>query len=119
MKWLLLFLIPAGLFAQHPPDEDSPGYQEMMDTLSLNNIKPQFLWSMFQLEKEAVFNFFEYRNAYGYFVHVEELYFIEGIDTLIVNRVLSALPLNGFNVPKNAALLKAQFRHSASSWSAN
>ena len=119
MKWLLLFLIPAGLFAQHPPDEDSPGYQEMMDTLSLNNIKPQFLWSMFQLEKEAVFNFFEYRNAYGYFVHVEELYFIEGIDTLIVNRILSALPLNGFNVPKNAALLKAQFRHSASSWSAN
>ena len=119
MKWLLMFLIPTGLFAQYPPDENSIGYQEMMDTLSLNNIKPQFLWSMFQMEKEAVFNFFEYRSAYGYFVHTEELYFIEGIDTSIVNNIISALPLNGVNVPKNGALVKAQLRQSANSRSAH
>ena len=111
---ILVILLPtSALQAQWLEDEISPEFQDAIDTLSLNSITPILLWKLYLLPKDAVFNYFEYRSAFGGFVDHSELLDIQGLDSTTYLR-LKQLPVDPLRTSRNQFSLQSRFSHSTS-----
>lgn len=99
---LLLLALPISCWAQWDEDQWSEPASELLDTLTLNNIPPRLLWSLYGLSREAVYELVTYREAMGYIEHPLELLALPEWDSTTVYGLLAQLPLERPEVPNTS-----------------
>ena len=94
MKWWWYLFCCNVLSGQSFLEEWTPARTTVLDTLTVNNCPPEWLWQWFGLSKEAVYAIVEYREYMGHIIDPIELVGLPGLTKQEIKDLAEKLPFS-------------------------
>ena len=94
MRWWWYIFCCNVLCGQSFLEEWTPARTTVLDTLTVNNCPPEWLWQWFGLSKEAVYAIVEYREYMGHIIDPIELVGLPGLTKQEIRDLAEKLPFS-------------------------
>ena len=105
MKWWWYLFCCNILCGQSFLEEWTPARTTVLDTLTVNNCPPEWLWQWFGLSKESVYAIVEYREYMGHIIDPIELVGLTGLTKQEIRDLAEKLPFSRERPKKNKSQL--------------
>lgn len=105
MRWWWYLFFCNVLCGQSFLEEWTPARTTVLDTLTVNNCPPEWLWQWFGLSKEAVYAIVEYREYMGHIIDPIELVGLPGLTKQGIQDLAEKLPFSRERPKRNKSQL--------------
>jgi len=105
VKWWWYLFCCNVLWGQSFLEEWTPARTTVLDTLTVNNCPPEWLWQWFGLSKEAVYAIVEYREYMGHIIDPIELVGLPGLTKQEIKDLAEKLPFSRERPKRNKSRL--------------
>ena len=105
MKWWWYLFYCNILCGQSFLEEWTPARSTVLDTLTINNCPPEYLWQWFGLSKEAVYAIVEYREYMGHIMDPIELVGLPGLSKQEIQDLAEVLAFSRERPKRNKSQL--------------